>query len=258
MNVVQQPLFCQYLGLFSETVISEAEMTGFLNILDRHFPYISVYDFHPGHTPSLRKLLPDYPDFAVHEKATHWLNLERPYNALTAKYSADRTKNLKRSRKYDWHCTESEDIEPLIRIFQDHHAARIRNVQESAYGLLRKLARVLREKKVATLHYAYRQGTRHAGIMILENKGLGIYIFNAADAVGRKGNARTLLLDRYFQKVAGKLKTFDFESPEVENIAQFYESFGAGRRVFVSIKKNKLPFPLRQLQNWRRQWLTSI
>ncbi len=257
MSVVQQPLFCQYLGLFSREEISEKELVLFLHSLGHHFPYISVYDFHPAHTCLLRRVLPGYADFEEQEKATHWLDLEKSYVDLARNYTTDRTNNLKKSRKHGWEVVESRDIEPLILLFQQNHAAQIENVQESAYVLLRNLTHLLQEKKVATIHYARRQGTLHAGIMVLENGGMGIYIFNAADAVGRKGNARTFLLDRYFQKSAEHVKTFDFESPEVESIAQFYKSFGAEKRVFFSIKKNKLPFPFRQLQAWRKAWLTA-
>ncbi len=257
MSVVQQPLYCQYLGMFSKEEVSEAELAHFLKILDLHFSYISVYDFHPAQTCPLRKLLPGYSDFEAQEKATHWLYPKTSYAELASNYSADRHRNLKKSRKYDWELVESKDIEPLILLFQENHAAQIQGVKESAYGLLRNLTQLLQRKKVATIHYARRQGTLHAGTMVLENGGMGIYIFNAADDIGRKGNARTFLLDRYFQNIAGQLKTFDFESPEVGSIAQFYESFGAKQQVFLSIKKNKLPFPFRQLQNWRKGWLTS-
>lgn len=257
MGVVQQPLFCQYLGIFSKVEVSEDDLARFLESINRHFSYISVYDFHPAHTCLLRKLVPACADFESQEKATHWLNLEKSHAELAGEYTADRTKNIKKSRKHEWDWIESQDIEPLIILFQENHAAQIQGVQESAYVLLRNLAQNLLEKRIATIRYASRHGTIHAGVMILESQRMGIYIFNAADAIGRKGNARTFLLDCYFQKAAGQLKTFDFESPEVESIAQFYESFGAERQKFISIKKNKLPFPLRQLQDWRKRWLTS-
>jgi hypothetical protein len=257
MSVVQQPLFCQYLGLFSANDISEEEVALFLESLNRHFSYISVYDFHPAHTGILRKVLPGYSDFEVQEKATHWLNLEKPYSELAGKYSADRKNNLKKSRRYPWVGQESTDVEPLISLFKEHHADQIQNVQESAYVLLRNLTRILLEKHLARIEYASLQGTLHAGVMIIETHKLGIYIFNAADAVGRMGNARTFLLDAYLRQKAESLKIFDFESPEVASIAQFYESFGAERQEFCSINKNKLPFPFRQLQDWRKRWITS-
>ncbi|WP_373513660.1 hypothetical protein [Persicitalea sp.] len=255
-TIVHQPLFCQYLGLFSQKEISEEILTLFLESLNRCFAYVSVYDFHPRHTSLLQKLLPIFPDFEVRKKATHWLNLEKSHAELTSCYSHDRQKNLKKSKKCNWQCSKSKEVEPLIALFRENHAFKIQNVKESAYVLLHSLANTVLKQKAGSLQYASLRGEIHAGVMILEKNGTGIYIFNAADEIGRKGNARTFLLDRYFQRNTGQLETFDFESPEVESIARFYQSFGAECKSFISIKKNKLPFPLRQLQEFR-QWVLS-
>jgi len=254
LAVVQQPLFCQYLGLFSQGEISGATLAEFLESLSRYFPYISAYDFHPRHTPLLRKLLLNYSEFESSEKATHWLDLGKPYPKIASRYHIDRRENLKKAKNYAWECFESNDMEPLVALFQKNHAFKILNVKESAYLRLRNLAAIALENKAGSIRYASLHGEIRAGFMILEKNGAGIYIFNAADAVGRKGNARTLLLDQYFRKAAERLQVFDFESPEVESIAAFYESFGAQKQTFISIKKNKLPFPLRQLQEIRK-WI---
>ncbi len=256
LKVVQQPLFCQYLGLFSRVEISEDMTTMFLESLSRHFAYISAYDFHPWHTSLLRNLLPTHSEFEINEKATHWLNLENPYVEVADNYNDDRRKNLKKARKYNWEYFESQDVEPLILLFRENHAFKIHNVKESAYVLLRNLVVIVLGKSAGSIQYVSLRGEIRAGVMVLEKNGMGIYIFNAADAVGRKGNARTYLLDQYFQETAGRLHIFDFESPEVKKIAAFYESFGAEKREFISIKKNHLPFPFRQLQEFRK-WVIA-
>ena len=255
LSVVQQPLSCQYLGLFSREEIAEETMGVFLESLSRHFSYISVYDFHPRHTPLLRNILPAYSEFEFNEKVTHWLSLDKTYAEVANKYNGDRRKNLKRARKYDWECFESQDVEPLVSLFRENHASKIQNVKESAYEQLRSLTDIILEKAAGTIRYASLRGEIHAGIMILKQNGMGIYIFNAADAVGRKGNARTFLLDQYFREAAGQLENFDFESPEVASIADFYESFGVEKQMLISIKKNRLPFPFRQFQEFRKRFL---
>lgn len=252
--VVQQPLFCQYLGLFSREEISEEATKAFLVSLSGHFSYISAYDFHPRHTPLLRKLLPAQSELKISEKATHWLSLAQPYRVIANRYTNDRKKNLKKSEKYNWECHESDDVEPLINLFRKNQANKIQNVKESAYILLRNLCDLVLEKKAGSIQYAILHEEIRAGIMVLVENGVGIYIFNAADAIGRKGNARTFLLDRYFRQTAGRIQVFDFESPDEESIARFYESFGAEKQAFISVKKNKLPFPLRHLQEFRK-WL---
>ena len=258
MNVVQQPLFCQYLGLFSEKALSEPEIAAFLEALGGYFRYVSVYSFHPRHSAILGKVLSSNPDFEFLEKSTHWLILESTYESVAKKYRSDRMKNLKKSKKHRWEIIESQDVEPLIKLFQENHADQIQNVKESAYTLLRNLAKVVFEKNKGRIRYALQNGDIQAGVMILENNGMGIYIFNAANEPGRTGNARTFMLDQYFQQKAGQLKVFDFESPEVASIASFYESFGAEKQEFIAIKRNKLPFPLRQLQEFRKYLIPKL
>ncbi len=167
--------------------------------------------------------------------------------------------NLKNSRAQQWEQIESTDIGPMVELFEKHHATKIPGgVPDHAYRILRQLGQLLLQKKSGRLFYASLQGTIHAGVLILETAPIAVYLFNASDEVGRRGNARTWLLDRYFQEKAGKGTFFDFESPEVESIAAFYESFGAEKREFYEIKKNDLPFPLRQIVEWRKRLLKAI
>lgn len=256
-KVMQQPLFCQYLGLFSQTEISEATLSLFLNGLSTQYYYISVYNFHPWHTPLLQKLKAENPELKVQEKTTHWLDIEKPYDALYEGYTNDRKLNLKRSRKYHWNYFESNDIQPLLALFRQNHASKIEGIKNSAYELLESLTAILLKKEKCKIQYAALADSIHAGILIVENREMGIYIFNAADVVGREGNARTFLLDRYFKDSADRIRLFDFESPEVPGIAKYYASFGGDERIYISIKKNKLPFPFRQLVEWRKRWLTT-
>lgn len=249
---LQQPLFCQYLGIFSGEILSTEEVSAFLSALNRHFTYISDYAFHPWQIEILQSALSGFSNFSIVEKTTHWLDLDSTYAKIIGRYKKDRRTNLKKSLTKGWQISDSIDAGPLLLLFRDNHAPRIKGVKESAYPLFRQLTGVLLKQKKAKIQYASLDGKIHAGVMLLENKSTGIYIFNASDAVGRQGNARTFLLDRYFRQAAGKLHIFDFESPEIASIARFYESFGAEKRVFISIKKNKLPFPIRQLQEWRK------
>ena len=253
LRVVQQPFFCQYLGTFSQVPLDEALLSQFLHALGRYFPYVSSYAFHPLLTPLLRTTLPKVPGFQPTLLHTHWLDLKVPYVALHDKYyHPDRRKNLKRAQKYPWERVEGTTVEPLIDWFDAHHAPGIAGgVHPAAYGTLRQLYKVLREKKRVKIYYAQRDGKLHGGIMLLEEEHQSTYIFNAADTEGRRGNARTYLLDGYLAEKAGAVGTFDFESPEVESIAGFYRSFGARQVPFYSLRRNALPWPLRLLQEWR-------
>jgi hypothetical protein len=255
-DVVQKPLFCQYLGVFSAEPVHEIQIFQFLEKLSSHYSYISSYHFHPANSPLLKENLRSIPQFLVQENQTYWLSLEDSYSKIKDRYRTDRKVNLKRSLVLNWDLRKCDDPLPLIDLFKKHHAGKIAGgVNRSAYGLLEQLFQTLHSNHKAKLWYATHNGQIHAGAIFVRSGGRVIYLFNAADRFGREGNARTFLLDRYFQENAGKALIFDFESPEVDSIAAFYSSFGAEKVPYYVIRKNDLPFPFRQIQRWRMKSL---
>jgi hypothetical protein len=250
-TIVYQPLFCQYLGLFSVNELTTFQLEAFLKSLSLHFSYISTYSFNPENSELIKKICFRFDEFEVKEQHTYWLRLEQGYSKIYNQYSKDRKLNVKRGRQNGWTMQESRDIQPLVRLFRENHAARIPGgVNPDAYQKLKLLFEQLNYK--AELWYAEKNNRIHAGILLVKNSERVIYLFNAADKSGRTGNARTFLLDHYFSVNAGNPLIFDFESPEVSSIASFYESFGGEKKAYFTIRKNGLAFPFRQIQEWRR------
>jgi hypothetical protein len=254
LRVVQQPFFCQYMGFFATQEVPPELALLFLRALDRHFRYISTYSFHPLNTPLLRALWPAVPALLSSTLHTHWLPLHQSFTDLQRTYHPDRRLNLRRAEKAGWTVQTSDDPEPLIGLFRHHHAHRIGGgVSENAYQLLREVRQTLSTTGTLLLRYALLNGEIHAGVLLAEQGNRVLYLFNAADPIGRRLNARTYLLNQYFEEKAGTADlVFDFESPEVPSVASYYRSFGAQEKEFFQIRKNGLPFPLNRIQEWRR------
>lgn len=252
IEVIQQPLFCQYLGLFSLENISEQLFYLFLEKLSSSFLYISSYHFHPDNFAILHDVLHRFPKFKVRQNHTSWLSLSDSLPNIRSQYSSDRKANLKRGEKLNWTITSSNDIQPLIQLFQTHHASGISGgVSIKAYEILSDLFEILKMYEAAEVFYAEKDGKINAGTLFVRTGKKVIFLFNAADLIGRNGNARTILLDYFFKLNAEKPLIFDFESPEIKSISGFYKSFGADPVPYFSIRKNDLPFPLKQIQNLR-------
>lgn len=250
LKVVSQPFYCQYLGIFSPEKIPEEVIAVFLSKFTREFWYVSGYSFHPAHDSFLLSALSQQYQFTVQLLTTHWLEI--PEDKTPFSYTPDRIVNLKRSYRCNWELSDSDDISPLIRLFDENHLTNFENgIHHDSYKWLARLATLLLQHKMARLWYAVSDGTVHAGILVAYTAGKHYYLFNAADEKGRKGNARTWLLDQYFRQTGAGAHTFDFESPEVKNIADYYRSFGAEPIRFISVRKNGLPRPFRWFQEWR-------
>lgn len=135
----------------------------------------------------------------------------------------------------------STNPEPLITLFQQNHTAGIDGgVADWAYDILRNLITELSKRKLITLRYACRNGRIDAGALFVYEGNRIIYLFNAASETGRRGNARTLLIDQLIQEKAGMELVFDFESPEKLAIRDFYRSFGAVEEPFYELRWNRL------------------
>ncbi len=236
--VVHQPFFCQLLGVFSRE--NTAELTAdFWGIVQQTFRY--------GSTISVRQQ-PENPLLfdAVRRTSTHVLNLSVDYATLYQRYSSDRKRNLRRAQATGWTIIESADIEPLLALFQENHASDIDGgVADWAYDILRNLVAELSKRGLAMLQYAVLDNRIEAGSLFVREGNRIVYLFNASSETGRRGNARTLLIDQMIQANAGYFDAdepliFDFESPKKLSIRQFYQSFGTSEEPFWEVYWNRL------------------
>lgn len=247
-RVVSQPLFCQYLGVFSERDVSRDELHAFQDALRSRYAYISSYAFNPENTACFS------PGSAC-MTLTHWLDLHKPYEAIFEHYSNDKKLNVKRGRRAGWELVTSTDCEPLIGLFSAHHAAGIGQIDRRAFDVLRRLVGYCLAQELGVLMYARRGEVIEAGILIVRQGPRASYLFNAASVAGRKGQARAWMLDKFFRETAGQDLIFDFESPSKASIAEYYQGFGARAVHYLTIRQNALPFPLRQLVRFRQRLL---
>ncbi|QRQ99407.1 GNAT family N-acetyltransferase [Dyadobacter sandarakinus] len=254
-RILYQPLFCQYLGIFSQCTLSRDLVMQVLQAINRRYAYISAYCFNPHNTGYLSNIT--FLNFKILH--TQWLEIHDDPETIPNAYYRDRRTQLRRASHEHWALVPAADTCALIRLFKENHAGKVAGgVNNAAYLMLEKLFQCLKEKNLAEVWHAVKAGEVHAGILVVRHGIQAIYLFNAADMHGKRGHARTFLLDRYFHQHCGAIKTFDFESPEIASVAYFYEGFGAQRVPFLSINKNALPFPARILQEFRKVFFKTI
>lgn len=230
--VVHQPLFCQFLHVFALDPVQSVEP--FYQFVVRRFRYGSTFSIREK--PMIFPVLTD-----MDERATHTLDLSVGYEQLAAGYSADRRLNLRRAQAAGWEVNDAVDPEPIIHLFRQYHADTIDGgVADWAYVILRRLVKELTQRQLATLRYAVRDGQIEAGALFVQEGNRIIYLFNAASPAGRRGQARTLLLDQLIRRWAGQSFVLDFESPDKASIAAFYRSFGAVDERYYSLRWNRL------------------
>jgi len=235
---LQQPIFCQQLGVFSvENEVLSPKLDAFMAFVVKKYKFASHYHFHT------KVQVGNIADVMTIHFHTHHIALSCSYTTIYQNYSADRKLNLKRAVRANLQIIESEDIEPLIQMFEKDIAHKISGgVAENAYDILRKLYKALHTRNLCKLFYTRNQeGQIGAGGLFVFYQHQIIYLFNAAYNTHRKENGRTLLIDHILKNYARNSYTFDFESPEIELISHFYQSFGAEVIPYSKVSYNHLP-----------------
>lgn len=245
--VVHQPFFCQFLAVFSPD--ERIDFTPFLGLIQQKFRYGSTFCLwqQPGES------LPFSSNRTI---STQFLDLSAGYSAIYSNYTRDRKQNLKRALSANWTIVDSTDSVPLLVLFQENHEAGIEGgVAIWTYNSLQNLVTELIARHLITLRYACHNGRIEAGALFMQDGNRIVYLFNAASEAGRRGNARTLLIDQVIREHAGNSLVFDFESPEKPSIREFYQSFGTSEEPFYDMRWNRLNFLERTLRQLLSQTL---
>lgn len=246
------PHFCQQLGIISARPnMNTSIIEQFLKETIKRFRFVHNYKFITDNTDALEQLSTK---FHLSSRHTRYLDLNSTYDNLYKGYNRDRKMNLKRAKRAGLSMTESDDIEPMLDFFKAHVAHKVvGGVAEPTYQMLRDLYLKMRTHGLVKLFYTSKDGVLNAGCLFTIYKGKISYTFNAADLTGRTLNGRTLILDEVIRQHAGSAYVFDFESPAIEQIDQFYASFGAEQVKYFALHHNALPLPVRLVRDIRIQ-----
>lgn len=253
--VVHQPLFCQFLGVFGDSITTDI-VDAFARALLKRYRYGSIFQLHlPTQAGSFQAL-----PFTASHCRTHLLNLSVDYKTVYQNYSSDTRRHLRQAQAANWLLQESTDLGPLLSLFRQYHARHIPGgVGDWAYPLFENLYSELQKRSLASIRYAVLDGQIEAGVVFVECDERIIYLFNAASETGRQYHARTLLIDKLIQERAGcNGLMVDFESPEKKSIAQFYRGFGATESPFWAVRWTNFPWLFRQLLPKLRRLLQPV
>ncbi len=253
---IAQPIFAQQLGLFG--TYTPNDFLEIIQLLRHKFKFVA----HLNLNETSQNLITNYNHYLFSDAKifqNHTLDLSLGYAKIYENYSLDRKKNLKKGQENNWQVTESKDIKAIIDLFDKNHSHQIEGgIQKDTYQILTKLFTELEARKMSKLYLATLNGKIEAAAWFVFCGNRIIYLFNAASAIGRKGNARTILIDNIIKKYADEGIIFDFESPSIASIDGFYKSFGAKTLTFTQLKWNKLPKIINFLWKLKRVGSSTI
>ena len=245
VEYIEHPHLCKQLGLFYVKPPEHAVVDEVFRALFTRYRYIPRLSFNVDNT----LIWFSDPRVRIKEHAVYLLSLDISYPDLHKGYHRDRKYRLKQARSNNLRMVASQDIEPLIEIFERDTASKIPGgVYRRTYPNLRQLFKRITSMGKSELYYAYNaDGDCLGGCWFILYKDTILYMFSGVLATARRENVSTLLIDHMIRRYQKTNYTFMFESAHHAGIDGFLKGFGGRITYYPSIYLNRLPSFWRKL-----------
>jgi hypothetical protein len=229
-----QPVFTQYLGLFSKEKTPDGKIPEFLNNIPQNFKFAEI------NINTLEKLSGKYKTTSFR---TCLLNMNKSYDLLRSGYSDNAKRNLKLAIKSKLLFSNKVTPEALVRLFLLNKGKEIKTIGGKDYDSLKKLLEVFLSKNMANIFGVYSANNELcAAAAFVESHGKSVFYFSASNKEARTNGAMTYLMDQFISKNSGRSLILDFEGSNNENLARFYKSFGSEEHYYLHLRKDDLPY----------------
>lgn len=231
---VFQPAFTQQLGAFGAH-----DATPFLEAIPADFKLIDL-QLNSGNTISSGR---------SNKRPDLLLDLAHPIEALRKNYSENTRRNIRKSAAEGLQPVPVHDLETLIRLFRDYRGKDVAMRDDDYLTLAKLYSDPLLSERFESHGLINAAGELLAGALFLRSRHGWIFLFSAIHPQGRKSGAMSALIDGFIAQHAGESTFLDFEGSSDPDLYRFYKSFGSAETVYLQIRMNRLPFPLRMFKS---------
>lgn len=240
---LHQPFFSRYFGLFSKQGSDKLMLHQFLKEIPLSVKYIE-YCLHEQNE------LNSDQGFKTSEKRFQLLEMNKMYEHLQKGYNENTRRNIKKAYKAGYKITHGIKPESVVELFIKTKGKELEVFSKKNYEMLHHLVQecVLR-KKGMSMGVSDDKGNLVAAGFFMGAKERFIFLKSGVTPGGRKNGAMHFMFDYFIRSHAEENSVLDFGGSSVESVARFYKSFGAKDVVYLQIKKNNLPFPLKLLKH---------
>lgn len=224
-----QPFFTASLGVFGNNLSAEI-VKQFLESIPVKYKYWDIY-LNSGNLFTL-------PTFKFYQKSNYVLNLNNNYEKLTAAFSQNHIRNIKRAIKSGCTIHKNIPVIEVIRLAKKQHFSSITNAD---YKNFQKLYEYLHSQKQATTYGVYNSKKELiSSCVYFLSHNRAYYILVGNHPAGRTSGASHFLINTFIHDHANQNLLLDFEGSEINSLAEFYRKFGAKEEKYAAIKLNKL------------------
>lgn len=236
LKYIYPPFFIQQLGIFSEDKEVSAEITSaFLNAVNEHFRFAEMY---------MHALccVDGSSDFRNEKRINHLLPLKKDYKTLSAAYSTQLKRNLKKAESTGTEIRSLNDVAAIIKLFRKSEAGRKSNYNTADFVRFEMLIEECMKRDMAEISGVFdKDGVLHGGAVFLKSHQRITFIFSGLSKYGREHSLLAFLLDDKIRQLASSKMIFDFEGSMDKGLARFYKSFGSLETGYTFVTLNRLP-----------------
>ena len=222
-RMVEQPLFCQQLGVFSELKLTNTH--DFIREFEK-LP-VNTYSFNADNIDILANLF--------FERSNFELDLNTDYRTIKQNYSKNLKRNIKKGIKSELEIIETISLDDFIYLKKKNSKNKIRNYQLQT---LKKLIKTLIDKDFGEFYGVKKEHDIIAITFIIKSKKRLIYLESVSNLSGRKHGAMSFIIDFIISKNTNRAVVFDFEGSTIESIARFFKGFGAKNNSYLAVTSN--------------------
>ncbi|MFZ4521366.1 MAG: GNAT family N-acetyltransferase [Bacteroidales bacterium] len=234
LRYLAQPFFAQQLGVFSRDPLSGSLVADFMRAIPSRFRFVEIQ----------MNSLNDCPDTIaeITTRKNHELALAAGYEQISANYSKNTVRNIRKSRESGLSLTQNTGPAALIGLFRENFGNREGKLQEGHYDNLQRLISMcLDGQKGFILGVNNSTGGLSAGAFFLFDHHRVYYLFAASAPEARENGAMFLLIDHFIATNAGANLVLDFEGGNDFNLGRFYKGFGAMEVPYPATRLSRFP-----------------
>lgn len=239
-SYLYQPHFTQQGGLFSISGFpSTNKVKQFLDAIPEKYKLIEINLNTSNHIDAFNT-------GKVSKRRTHHLSLRKPIEELRKNYSDNLKRNLKKSKQVEQIIESAKEVKEIIALFRSERGKNIEQLGDKEYTILERLISIAQKRnEVEILLTRNSSGKITAGAVFLKSFTSYIFLFSATGNEARESGSMSLIIDHFIEKHQQENKLLDFEGSMNDDLSRFYKSYGSQEIVYLQIRKNTLPIPIR-------------
>jgi lipid II:glycine glycyltransferase (peptidoglycan interpeptide bridge formation enzyme) len=242
IKFLAQPLFTQQLGVFSTRSITNEIVKSFIDAIPTYFRYIVI------NLNKYNQLSP----LPTNHKINHNFELDLIFSheKLFHKYSENTQRNIAKAKQGGLSVKSNTcSVNDFINLVKNNVKLKKENLPQEKYNDISKIINFSLQGHFGEIISVYsKENKLLAAVFFIFSHKKAIYLFAASTEEGKKSRAMFLLIDEFIIKYSEKNLILDFEGSNIEGLARFYHGFGATDCEYITIRQNRLPFPLKFLK----------